>query len=403
MSPARHIYFNKTYIACFFILGLFPVVPFSAKPFLLGPLALVSIFRLFFKPLQNIDWKMALANTGIFIVFLYSMFYSDNSGQASKQIIRLLPFLVLPFSFTLVPPEIYEKAKQLFFRVFTIGCGLFCILVFVYAYWLQSDDIGYIYSYISWHLWGYREHPIYISLYLGIALIILLYFPKKTPLNIVLSVLILFTLFFLTRKGNLISLFLVGTIGVFLHKNEFFSRQSLRHLAVFGIVLAGAVIIFDNYIFTRFQEIFIAQEWYDTSTSTGIRNTVLKVCTDLSFERPFWGYGLGDVQDDINKRLIELGHENLTTIHQYNAHNQYMQTALSSGYIGLVLFLMILFVDIKKIITTKNKLALSVFLYIIFCFTFESLLERQNGAIVAAIFINLFIFSPKNENNHHQP
>lgn len=401
MNFTQSAYFNKAYLVCFLFLGLFPVVPFSVKPFLLGPLLLVSISRFIFISEKSVDWKTIVINTSIFLIFLYSCIYSENHGQTEKQIVRLLPFLVLPFGFGLVPKEIYNRATQLFFRVFTIGCGLFSILVFIYAYWLNSDDIGYIYSHISWNLWGYSEHPIYISLYVGIALIYLLWKPKKSALDFVLFIIILSLLLFLTRKGNLISLIIVGIFAFFSQRKSIFNKNFWK-IGVLAIVILSIILFaFDNYIFTRFQEMFIASEWKNPVSSTGIRNIVLQVCLELSIEQPFLGYGLGDVQDDINTRLVQQGYVALTSVHQYNAHNQYLQTALTSGYIGLILFLGILIYNFFILKSPSVKIGLYIFLYIVICFVFESLLERQNGIIIAAVFLNLFAFKPKNENNDY--
>lgn len=402
MNPIQKKYFDRAYLISFFILGLFPAVPFFGKPFLVGPLVLTSLVCIFFRPLKEVNWKMLFANIGIFCVFLYSMFYSKDTEQANELILRLSPFLIFPIVFAIIPEEFYEKSTRLFFRVFTICCGLFCILIFVYAWWLPSDDIYYIYSYISKKFWGYREHPIYISLYFGIALIILLYYFKKSVFNISLAILILFTLFFLSRKGNLISLGVIGILVMYSYRDRFFNKQSIKYLVFLGLILVVSAIFFGNILFSRFQEIFIIQDWYNTTTSTGIRNTMLKTCIDLSFERPFFGYGLADVQEVIDNRLIALGYKDLTAFQQYNAHNQYIQIVLSSGYVGLLLFIGILFYNFLKNNKMKSRIGLYVFLYIIFCFLFESILERQNGVIIAALFLNLYAFRTENENNHHQ-
>ncbi|MDD3459345.1 MAG: O-antigen ligase family protein, partial [Weeksellaceae bacterium] len=401
MNLVQYKFFSNAYQLAFFMLGLFPIVPFAAKPFLIVPLLLVSVLGVFFRLPRETDWKMLLVNSGIYLIFLISLLNSKDGEHAANLMIRLLPFLAFPLAFALIPPEFYEKSSRLFFRVFTICCVLFCLLIFVYVQWLPSDEIGYIYSHISKKFWGYREHPIYISLYLGIALIILLYYFKKNVYNIALSGLLLFTLFFLSRKGNLISLALVGMLVLYYYKSRIFTKQAAGYLLIFIGVLVGAVIIFDNNIFNRFQEIFIMRDWYDLSTSTGIRNMMLKTCIELSFESPFFGYGLADVQDVINDRLVAKGHEELIFPHEYNAHNQYLQFIMSTGYTGLILFLGILCYNFRRHLNVVSKIGLYVFLYICLCFAFESLLERQNGIIIVALFLNLYAFKPRNENNHH--
>ena len=121
----------------------------------------------------------------------------------------------------------------------------------------------------------------------------------------------------------------------------------------------------------------------------------------LSWEYPFFGYGLGSVQTNINSRLIEEGFIELTAIHIYNAHNQYIQIILSSGYIGLLTFLSILVFFFYQFKNRTSKLSLCVFSYIILCFIFESLLQRQNGIIITALFFNLLIFLPQKEKTNN--
>ena len=151
--------------------------------------------------------------------------------------------------------------------------------------------------------------------------------------------------------------------------------------------------LFNNFLYIRFEEILnLDQVLYNPKTSTGIRSILWRTSFDLSLDSPFFGYGLGSVQDLIGSNLIKSGYEELTLVLKYNSHNQYLQIALISGYIGLLLFLSILAYIFLKI--KNSKRAVCIFLYIVFCFILESLLERQNGIIITALFFNLFLFFP---------
>ncbi len=401
MNQSQSVFFNKAYLVCFFLLGLFPAAPFRFKPILVVPLILVSVIHLFFSQKKKIDWKTIGISTGIFLIFFFSYFYTINQEYANKLILRLTPFLILPFALGMVANEIYEKAIRLFFRVFTLSSGLLTILMFVYAYTLPVHEIGYIYSHLSWNFWGYEEHPIYISLYLGLSLIYLFWNYKKTALDTLLIIILLIGLFFLTRKGNILGLAFVGMVAILSRKGLIKKQQviGLAGLAIVAMVLIN--FLFDGFILSRFQEIFMPSQWENIQTSTGIRNTVYQTSLGLSFESPIWGYGLGSVQGVINNRLIELGFEELTTIHQYNAHNQYIQIILTAGYTGLIIFLSILFYIGRILIKSKSKLGWYIFLYLLFCLLVESLLERQNGIIITALFLNLFALRPKDENHNH--
>lgn len=381
------------YLIAFFLLGVFPVVPFIVKPFLLFPLVLISLFNLCFKNKSKINWKKIIISTSIYFIFFVSAFYTTDTGRAIKLLVRLTPFLILPISLAAVPKVLYQRLTNVFIQVFTISCCLFCFVIFIYCATLNISDIYTIYSYISNNFWGYADHPIYISLYFGIALILILYKNKKSLFNIFIFIVILFTLLFLSRKGNIIGLVIVLLYMVISNAKKFYNRRFFGYTFLSLLLVICVSYLFNNFLFIRFEEILNLERFlYNPNTSTGIRSILWRNSLNLSLDSPFFGYGLGSVQDLIDSNLIETGNLELTLILHYNSHNQYLQIALISGYIGLVIFLGILryiYIEIKK-----SKRALCIFLYIIFCFLFESLLERQNGIIITALFFNLFLFFP---------
>lgn len=384
------------YLIAFAILGLFPLVPFIVKPFLLSPLVFVSLLNLSFTNKREINWKAVIISTSIFLLFLVSAFYSNESHIAIKLLIRLSPFLVLPISFSMVPKNIYSKVTDTFVNIYTISCGLFCFLVFIYCKSLNSSDILYVYSYVSNEFWGYEDHPIYISLYFGIALILILFKSKKSLLSLFLFITIFFTLLFLSRKGNIISLLAILLFMIVSNVKNFFNKKVFAYTFAALLIVALVNYLFSNFLFLRFEEIAnLSQVLNNPETSTGIRSIIWRICLNLSLDAPFFGYGLGTAQTLIDNALIENGYQKLTLIHKFNAHNQYLQIVLSSGYLGLMFFLSILIYIFRKFKSRNSKMTLCVFLYVIFCFFFESILERQNGIIITALFFNLFLFLPQ--------
>lgn len=381
------------YLIAFSLLGIFPIVPLIVKPFLLFPLILVGIYSFSLDDKPKVNWKKVLISSSLYLLFIVSALYTTNFDRAIKLLIRLSPFLVLPIGFAMVPQALYKKLTDVFVWVYIISCGLFCFIILVYIKTLSSTDIYVIYSYLSTQFWGYGDHPIYSSLYLGIALILMLFKNKKSVFNIFLFVTIVFTLLFLSRKGNIIGLVIVGVFMLVSNSKKIFSKTFLGYIFTGLIIVIGVSFLFNNFLLIRFQEIFnVNQIVYNTETSTGIRSILWRTSLNLSFDSPFFGYGLGNVQDLIDFSLIENGYRELTLILRYNAHNQYLQIALISGYLGLLFFLSVLMYIFHQI--KKYKPALYIFIYIIFCFIFESLLERQNGIIITALFFNLFLFLP---------
>ena len=384
---------ETSYFIAFSLLGIFPIVPLIVKPFLLVPLLITSLFSLFLANKNEFEWKKTVISTSLYFLFALSALYTTDADRAIKLLIRLSPLLVLPFGFAIVPKAIFKKLTDVFIQVYIISCCLFCFVIFIYCISLDSTDIYTIYSFLSTKFLGYEDHPIYISLYLGIALILLLFKNKKSLLNIFLFVTFVFTLLFLSRKGNIMALIIVLFSMLISNSKNIFNRNFFRYFFLGLLLVVGVSYLFNNFLFIRFKEVInLSQFLNNPETSTGIRSILWSTSFNLSFDSPIFGYGLGSIQPLMESSLIENGYKKLTLILRYNSHNQYLQIVLISGYVGLMFFLSILtyiFLEIKN-----NKRSLCIFLYIIFCFIFESLLERQNGIIITALFFNLFLFLP---------
>lgn len=221
----------------------------------------------------------------------------------------------------------------------------------------------------------------------------------KTSLKYVFFIVFLFTLLFLSRKGNIISLVLVLLFTFIYSSNLFLNKTSLRLVLITFSTVTLCVLLFNNFILERFSELLDVGDFiYNTTSSSGIRSIVWRSSVRLILEAPITGYGLGDVQQSINGQLINDGYEQLTqrvnynAPAYYNAHNQYLQLTLSSGFFGIVGFLIVLTYMLITLKRNNDIVGLNVFIYIFLCFMFESLLERQNGIIMSAIFFNLFFF-----------
>lgn len=384
---------RTSYLISFFVLGLLPAVPFSVKPYLLSPLFITSLINLIYKKNTEINYKKIVISSGVFLVFLLSSLYSTDLNQAIEILIRLLPFLILPFSFSFVPKRYYQQNFIIFKKTYIFSSFLFCFLIFFYSISLGVNDLPYIFSYISNEFWGFNDHPIYISLSLGVALILIAFSREINYIRILQFSVILFTILFLSRKGNIINLTVIFIAILILKRIHF--KKFLSYLIILLVILLILAYMFDNYIFIRFYEgLNLSQAFNELNSSTGIRTILWRESLLLSFESPFIGYGLGDVQNHINTSLIENGYEALTIIHSYNSHNQFLQIILSSGYLGLLIIMSIFIFLFQTFKNRKNKISFYIFLYIISCFMFESLLERQNGIIITALFFNLMLFLP---------
>ena len=118
--------------------------------------------------------------------------------------------------------------------------------------------------------------------------------------------------------------------------------------------------------------------------SGDVRIKIYKNDFDVSMKKPIVGYGAGDYRQHLDSRHADSG------LRSYNAHNQYLETTLSIGLIGLAVLLFWLAwpLAVAWVGLYRRKVRASVFWQILmltfvvaFNLMFESMLERQMGLL----------------------
>lgn len=111
------------------------------------------------------------------------------------------------------------------------------------------------------------------------------------------------------------------------------------------------------------------------------------VTTELILEHPF-GVGTGNVDEYLFGRLEKYGFHQLVK-DDLNPHNQYLQTTLEIGIVGILLLLGFICSTIYLAIKHRNFLLLVLVSGLAFNMLFESMLQRQSGIVFYAFWIPL--------------
>jgi O-antigen ligase len=211
---------------------------------------------------------------------------------------------------------------------------------------------------------------------------------KNKILNFTLFTVLIFGLLILARKGIIISFCILSVVLLFLKQDK---NQSKKLVFVFiGLMLLSLSI---TEIRNRFLEIFDTQNIVNSKeTSSGIRYILWNTSSKVIQKSNYMGYGVGDVQTVLSKQLAVDGYDILAK-ENYNAHNQLIQIGLAAGLAGVVLYVLSLFYFIRKFIKRKNAEAVVLFLFFIFAFLFESVLERQNGILIYSWITAMYIYT----------
>ena len=125
-----------------------------------------------------------------------------------------------------------------------------------------------------------------------------------------------------------------------------------------------------------------------------INVTALKCIAD----RPVFGYGVGDYDTVLIERYGVEGYQSLKEWHN-NAHNQYTETALAIGIVGLMV--MVWWLVMPLFVAWRRKAGfwevLTLTFIVMFCMLFESMLERQMGLQFIALLYALMVLKISTE------
>jgi len=184
-----------------------------------------------------------------------------------------------------------------------------------------------------------------------------------------------------SSKAGLISLFLILTVA-------FFSVEQIKQKLIVASVVAVIIVVVMSIPSTQLR----IKKSFDSIT---LNNIELK--TDKSVDRIILWKSL----ENFSAKQLILGHgyhSSLSKIHLYtgidkNLHNQFLQTLVSSGIIGLSLLIIFLAAPLLY----DQSLFTIVFIgLIVLNLLFENMLDRIWGIIFISFFYALFIFGELN-------
>jgi len=338
--------------------------------------------------------KFEITKSKVFLMIFYGflglgLFWTDNmkAGVFDLEVKQSLFIFPILFSFL----KLSEIEFQKIIKFLIIGIFIFFIVSFYFGFKRYLNDSTFYYLFYS--RLSPIVHPSYMSMYIVTAMSVLLYYIKKgvylfynkyTTVSIVLM-LFLINVMLLSKIGILAAVLLILFYVYVWMKSE--KKYKLGIVIVFGMLvfmfLSYKNVEFIKYRVDELGTLFISGDNNKSESSSGIRLHIWEHATTLVKEKPMLGHGTGDVRDVLVEKYTE--HNLISALeHQYNAHNQFFQILISSGIIGLLLFLLSTYFGAKS-----NPLLLQ-FIVITFIFmSVESILENQAGTIFFGLFFSL--------------
>ena len=345
-----------------------------------------------------------------YLLYLVGLLYSHNMVYGEFDITVKLTLGIFPLLFATFEPEIFRiiRIRYLFFA-FVAGCifaALLCTFNALTWYQATGNPKYLYYSYLS-----VLHHTSYFAMFLNFAVILVLAWFRENMFTISRGKLIGITLLLLyftfmivhiSSKMGMITLFVIYMMYAVLN----LSRKRERKATLYPIFLAVVMVIMMlispdtmlrlNRTANAMENIEMVKP--DAEESTAERILIWKSSFNIFREHPLFGVGTGEVKDAL---LAEYKEQGITAAftQRLDAHNQYIQTTLSLGLVGLLTLLAML--AWPGILAFKRQDYIYLFFIILFGMNIlvESMFENQAGVVFYAFFnALLFWFLPGKKN-----
>ena len=402
---------NKNALTNLIILGIFlfsiyPLVPHKFESFSVILFSACSILYLIVTGKKKPFIKTFIIVSSIYFVLFVSALMSLNKSEGFNKMETMLSLLVFPLVFYFILGESFidfSKIRKFFFKTYYLSCILFSTISFYLfttyknSKYLSADSNFYRTAIIQNNYIG--DHPIYVSIFISIAIIFGFSFFDKERKFVWRNLLILITqgylitlLVMLMSKGVIFALLVVFILKVIRQKSI-----KKTHILSFVVVLSLFFILIPEKN-NRFKEIINLNSYkgLDINNSTSIRVLIYKCGIEALFKSPLFGSGVGDVQELLDECYC-LRKSNLPK-GKYNSHNQYLFMWLSTGVIGFLIFIGVLIYYFKKAIEYNDSIMFSILVLYCVIFLFENVLSRQSGVIFFSFIVNYFLWDSFNRN-----
>lgn len=364
--------------------------------------------------------KYFLAYFALFLIEALGFFYAhDRSAWGHRMeknaTLVAIPFILCGGPFTDGPG--YKKLMSAYCGLLLLA-SVYCLSVATWQY-MQHKDIGVFFYHSLSH--AIRENAIFYSVFMIFGLLYLLSSDLDTgplppaikkgmqPFLIVFFILIIILL---ASKLLLVILFL---ILIHFFSQKYAVGKNKRVLGLVGVVVLALVILIavvDNPIKRRYLDMsiedisIIKKDHFDPGTYFNplqLRLLEWRFAGEILDEQHAWvlGVSTGDSQDLLDKKYIAANMYRGSPERKdqgylsYNFHNQYVETLVHSGLLGLCLLLVLCWLWIALAWKWRTLQAIYTIAILLVIFVTESPLIMQHGLFLCSFFPLLLLYSPK--------
>ncbi len=391
-------------------MAFFPLMPFGIMSSCTIVLSISSaiIFRKNLKNNFKIRKKLLLINIVFFLIITASILYSVDSKVAIHDIKRDLNLLIFPVIILLFFPQLKLDQFKKIINSYIVATTLLLLLyiIIIINYGIENSHLRSMFDYPYRSIIEGKSHikitPTYLGLWFSFSVLCLLNKLKEQTKRInKISIVLLascfyFFIFLIAARMVLVSLTIV-LLMLLLYE---YKATLTRKLSIIGALVL--VLCFVSYglsnvkLFKKryYEELFvkkIKEPKGRKPSSLSIRYGIYKCGLGLINESPIFGYGVGDVQEELNKCYKNSYRSSFYKKKKFDTHNFYFNLLLSGGVMALLSFIVMIVFNIKLALNQNDMLYIGFIVLILICCLTENILNRVYGSIFYAFFNALFL------------
>jgi O-antigen ligase len=389
---------------------LFYLLAFAMPCFIYSAPAVILLYAIAWIIQGNLKERLSVAfrNKFVWLFCAYylldviGLLYTSNMTEGSFDLEVKLSLFIFPIMLASEGQMPFTKQRR-FIYLFIAGLicnGLICV---GYALWrlLALHDLVFQYKEFSLFM-----HPSYYSMYIDFALVAIFFLLTKKELlisrgkRIYLYVAIFFLEFMLvllqSKTGMIVSLLVLGILIV---RYLVLTKKWINTVAILGGLVGVYLLTYDFIITAGRSRIISATETLTTSKpsksateSSQVRIFVWKSAWNVIKENPIVGVGTGDVSNVLLAQYAKDGAEGALK-EKLNAHDQYMQTTIALGAIGLLVLLAMFLIPLYISIQEKRFVYMMFLGILLINFLTESMFQTQGGTMFYGLFNSLLMFN----------
>jgi O-antigen ligase len=368
---------------------------------------------------ENAGWEKTVRSAFPFFVlfsllYLFGIFYASSTIAGWKYFESTLGYIVIPL--VICSSELSTKSRQTVMLTFCIAvtvAAVLCLGYAAYSYYHSANLSVFFYHDLLRPL---KHHAVYFSTFVFVCLTFLVFefsnrlWVKNHPIIYIGWIFLLLVFLVLLSSKMILILLIASFAAAAIFKWKAILKRKIMWLIVAPVIILLAILLtLSNPLKQRFTNLFegnlnvLEQKSFQPSDYfNGFQFRVLlwRVTYEVLNERHAWLFGVSpaNAQDLLRHKYAALnlypgdGKTN-NGYFNYNCHNQFLQTTLQSGIVGLAVLLLLLGALIVRSVR-RSEAVLSVFLILLICFFFtESVLERQYGMILVTVLPLIYIYS----------